>query len=122
MKIRDAFQRGDPPKAVEVAEAVRHSPIPLDLRGFVADMLAGKIKGKPGRRRATTSRSAFISRSVAVDRVFRWKRAFERIKHRRKGWMRDPYREALNKVAGETSVPEQTLDKWCYPRGNAPSN
>lgn len=110
--IRRRVRMEDPPGPEVVANLVMLGPIPLDMRRFVADMLCGKVKQRRGRKKG--QRAHEPSRAVA-HRVFRWKRVFERTKQRT-GRSCDPYREALAKVADETSIPEATLDKWCYPR------
>jgi hypothetical protein len=124
--IRRRVRMEDPPGPEVVANLVMLGPIPLDLRGFVAQMLRGEVKRRRGKKKRQRD---YEHTAAVVHRVFRWERVFEhpryareqQKKHRRKygGRLvppRRPYQRALERVSAETGIPAATLDKWCKPR------
>ena len=122
----------NPPDPEIVAHLVQLSPIPLDLRKFVAAMLRGEVKQKRGRKKRQREHDDF---RVLVHRVRRWERVFEDPRYKRERLRKHqrtvgaratppkesgPYKRALERVARETGISEDTLDKWCNPRTTPP--
>ncbi len=105
-------------------------PIPEDIRQYIAGRLDGTIKvprtrGRPVKDKIEARLSAHHWRRLWLsNRVQRWHRVLEHPRYARE-WKRkhgrelpasDAYRAALDRVAEETGVPPDTLDKYVYPR------
>lgn len=124
--VRRRLWYDDPPRPEHVAYLVRHSAIPEDLRDYVAALIEGKVKRRPGPGRPgrlmlahDLSDPGFLNAAAWAAwcyRVVRWKKVYARMKERRPGITLDPYAEAKAKVAQESGISEHTLDSWLYPR------
>lgn len=104
---------GDPPRAETIAARLVYNtdPMPAVVRAYVADLLAGKVKQRRGRRRDTLRyQMERAMRASIVDRVMR---LVMRLKRR---GVADGYHVALEHVAARTGFSEHTLDSWIYPR------
>ena len=104
---------GDPPRAETIATQLVDStdPMPAVVRYYVADLLAGKVKQRRGRRRDTLRyQMERVMRASIVDRVMR---LVMRLKRR---GVADGYHVAIEHVAARTGFSEHTLDSWIYPR------
>ena len=84
--------------------------IPVEAAAAIADILRGGMKRSRGGRRTSLAEHFHRKRHVFKVAGRKWELDA--------AGAGNTYREALAEVSRQTGVPEDTLDKWCFPRGS----